>query len=532
MSLENRSQPQIKWLKFAAIILLIIGILFRFTNLEQRLYWHDEVINSFGVAGYTVTEATQELSQQQEINFGELQKYQYPNADKSFFSPIIVLANNEPQNPPLYYLISWVWFKIFGNSITVARSLSAIISLLIFPCIYWLCRELFKSSAVGWTAIILIAISPFHLLYAQEARPYSLWSVMILLSSIFFLRAMRTQKNYNWIFYSITLTLSLYSFPFSLFVAIGHGIYFLGISGFKKYKNYSKYITASVLSIVAFSPWLLFIKLNAYKISDWRADDVSFFSLIKSWIGNISRIFFDINLDSTAPAIYIIPTTLFLFLLTIYSVYYLYRKTPLSVWLFIFTLIGITAIALILPDLIAGGQRSRVARYLTPCFLGIDIAVAYYLATEFYARQVWRQLLSKILLVLLITLGILSCSVFLQANYWWHKSWAKLSSYDDLSQIATVVNQSPDSLIIAPEINQINEDIFFELLSFTHFIKPQVRLQFGLNSEKISAIKSNEKHSTGRTNRIFVYNPLKHSLKDIPLNQLQPITKSFFELKK
>ena len=521
---ENQLQPVVQWLKFTAIIFLTVGILFRFTNLGQKFYWHDEVINSFGVAGYTVAEATEELSQQQKINFGQLQKYQYPNQDKNFLAPILVLANNEPQNPPLYYLISWIWGKIFGNSIIVARSLSAIISLLIFPCIYCLCRQLFKSSAVAWTAIILIAISPFHLLYAQEARPYSLWSVMILLSSITLLRAIRTQKNYDWLLYSFTLTLSFYTFPFSLFVAIGHGIYFLSIVNIKKHKNYWQYIIASLLSCVAFSPSLLFIKLNSHKISDWREAEVSFLSLVKSWIGNVSRIFFDFNLDSTAPAIYIIPITIFLLLLTIYSVYYLCRKTSPSVWLFVVTLISITALALALPDLIAGGQRSRVARYLTPCFLGIDLAVAYYLGTEFFARQLWRQLLSKILLVLLITSGILSCSMFLQANYWWHKSWSKLSSYNDLSQIASVVNQSPESLIITPNINKFNEDAFFELLSLTHLIEPQVWLKFGLNSEEISTTNSGD--------RIFIYNPLENSSIPIPQNQLKPITKRFFELKK
>lgn len=524
---QNSSQLQFQGLKLLGIALLTIGILFRFVNLEQRLYWHDEVINSFGVAGYTVTEATQELSQQEQINIVDLQKYQYPNNDKSFFAPIIVLANNEPQNPPLYYLISWVWLKVFGNSITVARSLSAIVSLFIFPCVYWLCRELFKSSAVGWMSIILIAISPFHLIYAQEARPYSLWSVMILFSSIFLLRAIRTKNNYDWIIYSLSLTLSLYTFPFTLFVAIGHGIYFLGIQRFKKYKNHAQYITASFISIILFSPWLLFTKLNAHKISDWRRDEVSLLSLFQSWIGNLSRVFFDFNLDSSAPAIYLIPSTLILLLLTIYAVYYLCRNTSPSIWLFVITLISITAIALAVPDLTSGGQRSRVARYLTPCFLGIELAVAYYLATEFFSRKLWRQLVSKTLLILLIFSGILSCSVFLQANYWWHKSWTKLNNYDNLSQISTVVNQSPASLIIAPDINKLNEDAFFELLSFTHLIDPQVRLQFGLDSQTLSAIDSGD--------RIFIYNPLsdtESSFAPIISNQLKPISKNFAELRK
>jgi len=61
------------------------------------------------------------------------------------------------------------------------RSLSAIISLLVFPGVYWLLPGIWVVN--GWIAIALIAVSPFHILYAQEAREYSLWTVTIALSS-------------------------------------------------------------------------------------------------------------------------------------------------------------------------------------------------------------------------------------------------------------------------------------------------------------------------------------------------------------
>lgn len=519
---SNKLRKEIQWLKFAAIALLTVGIAFRFTAIEQKFYWHDEVINSFGVAGYTVNEAIQELSEQKQIAFAQLQKYQYPNTDKNLFSPVIVLANNEPQNPPLYYLFSWIWLKIFGNSILVARSLSVFISILIFPCIYCLCQELFDSSAIAWMTIILISISPFHLIYAQEARPYSLWSLAIITSSIFLLKAIKSQKIRDWSLYSFSLTLSFYTFPFSLFVAIGHGIYTLARIGIKKYRKSYKYIISSLCSLLAFSPWLIFIQLNSHKISDWRAVDVSFLALIKSWIGNNSRVYFDLNFDSNAPVIYLIPITLSLLLLTIYSVYYLIQNSSSSVWLFILTLIGISAIALIVPDLILGGQRSRVARYLTPCFLGVNLAVGYYLTRELFSPKLWHQLLAKILIILLIISGIISCSVFSQANYWWHKSWTKLSNYEELVQITTVVNQSQDALIVAPDLDDLNEDIFFELLSFTHLLNPETRLQFGFNDAVFTS------------DRTFIYSPLIDiKVRSIPMpeNQLSKITNSFYELK-
>jgi len=69
----------------------------------------------------------------------------------------------------------------FGSSVTVTRGLAALISLFVFPCIYWLCLKLFKS---GWMAMALVAVLPIHVVYAQEAREYSLWPAAILLSSV------------------------------------------------------------------------------------------------------------------------------------------------------------------------------------------------------------------------------------------------------------------------------------------------------------------------------------------------------------
>ncbi|MEH2328000.1 glycosyltransferase family 39 protein [Nostoc sp.] len=80
--------------------------------------------------------------------------------EKGLSDTIISLGVNDPQHPPLYYILAQFWVEIFGNSVTVIRSLSACISLLIFLSIYWLCRELFKASAwVSEVAIALMTIS-------------------------------------------------------------------------------------------------------------------------------------------------------------------------------------------------------------------------------------------------------------------------------------------------------------------------------------------------------------------------------------
>ena len=170
------------------VILLIIGIFLRFINLDAKVYWRDETATSLAISGYRSTEIWQSL-EGRIVNSGDIIKYQTITPEQNIIDTMQFLVKDV--HPPLYFLIARVWGQWFGSSPAIIRSLSASISLLAFPSIYWLCLELFNSSRVGWMAMALIAVSPFHVIYAQEARMYSLWTVEILLLSVLLLRAMR-----------------------------------------------------------------------------------------------------------------------------------------------------------------------------------------------------------------------------------------------------------------------------------------------------------------------------------------------------
>ncbi len=226
VSIWQRQMPHKPWL-FLFVTVLVIGIFFRFANLGRKVYWWDEVVNSIHSAGYSKQDVVEQIEawKDKNITISDLHKYQYPNLETNSFDVIRVLATTEPQSPPLYYLFSRWWTQLFGSSVTVQRSLSAFISLLTFPSMYWLCWELFGSSLAAWIGVIFIATSPFHLVYAQEVRMYALWTVTILVSSASLLRAIRLQRKRDWVIYAASLTISLYTFPLSILVAIGHGIY-------------------------------------------------------------------------------------------------------------------------------------------------------------------------------------------------------------------------------------------------------------------------------------------------------------------
>ena len=76
-------------------------------------------------------------------------------------------------HPPLYYGLLHVWTALLGSSEAAARALSALFGAATIPVVYLLGRRVVDAS-VGVVAALVLAISPFHIRFAQEARMYTL----------------------------------------------------------------------------------------------------------------------------------------------------------------------------------------------------------------------------------------------------------------------------------------------------------------------------------------------------------------------
>lgn len=460
-------------LQLLVVILLVFGVFFRFVNLDQKLYWFDEVYTSLRIAGYTATEVVQEVFNGQEIGPQDLKKYQSVSIKRGLPDTVRSLVLEDPHQTPLYYLIARWWAQWFGDSVTSLRSLSALISLLAFPCIYWLCIELFNSSTVGKVAVALIAVSPFHVLYAQEARPYALWTVAILLSSAALLRALRIQTNLAWGAYAATVILGVYSHLFFLLVMVSYIIYIFVTKEARFGKNIVNYLFASLLGLVAFAPWLFVINSGVQQIqsfTEWITFQVSLSSLLNSWVRNIGLFFLDVQPVNSGK---LQPVYLLIVLLVVYALYFLYKKAQKQAW-FVVTLIIVTALALVIPDLLLGGVRSTVTRYLIPCCLGIQIAIAYLIADQIAHSPLTNgsQRVGKVLMMMLAVTGIVSCALISQRDIWWNKLYVDYRS----PQTAAIVNNNTRPLLIS-ESHSSETLTIGNLLSLSHLLDSDVRLQ-------------------------------------------------------
>ncbi|MDJ0728909.1 MAG: glycosyltransferase family 39 protein [Crocosphaera sp.] len=487
----KRRQLLVNYFHIFIIILLVIGICFRFSNLGAKVYWNDETATSFAISGYTPQELYDGV--QKKITTPEqILKYYTVNSEKTSGDMISYLYK-EDVHPPFYFILARFWSQLFGSSPEAIRALSAVISLIIFPSIYWLCQELFNTSSVGWMAMGIIAVSPFHVIYAQEARMYSLWIVEILLSSALLLRAIRLNKKESWLFYGLILTISLYTYLANIFIAIAQGIYMLLIEGFKLSKRFLSYLITSLIAILIFIPWLLVVatNLSSFKSSsNWVNASYSFKLYISMFTQNFVSVFMDFWYfrlwypDSNFPHIpwarFLIPFTL---LIVAYSFYFLVRKTSWWVWSFVLLLCLINIGTTILPDLMSGGIRGIVPRYLIPLFIGVEISVAYLLAmkTHEISTKTWQSQLWRLITVILITGGVVSCLL----NSPTPGSLHKRTPGEQVPPIVNYINQKTNPILVVATPMHYLMPLVYRLDSDVKII-----IDYTLDTNNLSEIQS------------------------------------------
>jgi len=178
----------------AAILLLILatGALLRFYGLSAESFWFDEA--------YSVWVARHSISWHIALSVQRI-------------------------FPPLYYLLLHFWL-LLGSTEFIVRLLSVIIGLGSVVAIYALAKQLFDAR-VGLLSALLLAISPLHIWYSQEARMYILVAALGLCSAHFMLLALREGQLWHWLAYVLSTALAMNTHYFAIFLAPFQNVYML-----------------------------------------------------------------------------------------------------------------------------------------------------------------------------------------------------------------------------------------------------------------------------------------------------------------
>ena len=456
------------------MLALLAGIFFRFYRLDGKVFWEDEILGAIHMLGYTETEIVQ--GSPHIVDAQTLARYVRPDAGEDarpYSATVHSLALEDPQHPPLYYLMSRFWTSVFGASASGQRSLAAVFGVLALPCVYVLCLELFGSVSVALVALMLVALSPLWVLYAQEAREYSLWSAAIALDAWLFLRACRSGWP-AWLAYGALTALSLYVYPLTGLPVIGFGAYLL-IRERRLSGALAGYLASTIAAFVAFVPWLLAMRASQgleRGMAVMMNAHLSPAAVASIFLRNLRFPFVDLGafrigpLGSTAVNLGL---TVLVLALIVYALVCLVLKWPYRVWGFV--LVGLCAPMLLLlgRDLVVSGHFVYQARYFIPLLLGLQIAVAALFARAIFdpSSSGARRAAFTALLVIVGAGELLSCAVSSQAGTWWNKA------YERNRAVAQIVNASEKPLVVS---NYWTPTV----LALAFYLDPKVAMRLGL----------------------------------------------------
>ena len=103
-SLQNQNSGKLL-LTLLAIAILSLGIFFRFANIDQKVFWVDEVATAVRVSGYSIPEVWRDLEQQDILNRSDLLAYQHLTPQRNLGYTWQALTSS-PEHAPLYFFLT------------------------------------------------------------------------------------------------------------------------------------------------------------------------------------------------------------------------------------------------------------------------------------------------------------------------------------------------------------------------------------------------------------------------------------------
>jgi len=178
----------------ALVAIVLVGALVRFSTLGEQSFWLDESF-TYGIVARDLGHAVATI----------------PRTEST---------------PPLYYVLGWLWVRVFGLSEVGLRSFSALCGTLMIPVLWEIGRRLI-SPRVGLVAALLAAVNPFLFWYSQEARAYSLLLLLSSLSLLAVVRARERPSRQRLLFWGAIVAAALCTHYFSAFLLVPEAAWLL-----------------------------------------------------------------------------------------------------------------------------------------------------------------------------------------------------------------------------------------------------------------------------------------------------------------
>lgn len=172
---------------------------------------------------------------------------------------IFSFCRDVEHNPPFFYILTWLWQKIWGVGEYSARLLPALIGVAGVAAVFGLGCRIFSRKA-GLIAAFITVFLPFHIRYSQEVRPYALLFLVTVCSYLFLVRLLDNPSWKNTIFYFFFTGLMLYTHYYGILVLVAQIffliIYFLTYSGPARAPLLKRTLLSLFLIVFSYLPWI------------------------------------------------------------------------------------------------------------------------------------------------------------------------------------------------------------------------------------------------------------------------------------
>lgn len=122
---------------------------------------------------------------------------------------VLSTVRDTEDTPPLFFVLAWAGAKL-GDPATTVRLPSLLLGTAAVPLTYLLGRRTVgQAAAIGGAA--LLALSPFAVFYASEARAYSTAMALVLVAALALLGAVERAGRWSWLGYWAAATAALYT---------------------------------------------------------------------------------------------------------------------------------------------------------------------------------------------------------------------------------------------------------------------------------------------------------------------------------
>lgn len=426
------------------LILCVLGIVARFSCIERKEFWIDEADLLSVSSGHLPND----VFANKLTTAGELRQLIVPQPNVQLRDVLKANATREPVHPPLFYSLGYEVLTHAGRPELYLRLISAIASTIELFAVYGFTLLLFRSTLMASLTAALFALSPLHVMYAQEARPYALYMMFSFWAGVMLLKWSVRNDKATWITYLLCLLGSWYTSLHTFFTVVSHCIW-LAVKKLKAQPSVFLWgLGANVIAALAFLPWALVIRHASARVQEqlkWLSAPVPIMDRIYGIVHTIVVSVYDPTVYSMMrferePLPY-----LFVLAIMVIAVVQLFRRRT-DVKILVALPIILVPLSLIAQDLIFGGGRIRIPRYQLISISMMLIALANLFYSMLRCRSAVRQSGAFLGLVFIFGMEIYSCVQYLHETVWHDK----IEQGIRLTRSAGEINRRHLTVVIEP----------------------------------------------------------------------------------